>query len=91
MELQKEKNRIFAVDNSGKLVAEITFPDAGNGLVDIDHTFVDDSLRGQGAAGQLVEAAAKQIASDGKKARITCSYAVKWFEKHEEYRDILAD
>ena len=34
MELQKEKNRIFAVDNSGKLVAEITFPDAGNGLVD---------------------------------------------------------
>ena len=62
MELQKEKNRIFAVDNSGKLVAEITFPDAGNGLVDIDHTFVDDSLRGQGAAGQLVEAAAKQIA-----------------------------
>ncbi|MCQ4635740.1 N-acetyltransferase [Anaerovorax odorimutans] len=91
MELQKEKNRIFATNETGRLVAEITFPDAGNGLVDIDHTFVDDSLRGQGAAGQLVEAAVKQIASEGKKAKVTCSYAVKWFQKHEEYRDILAD
>ena len=43
----EEKGRIYAVDANGKLLAEVTFPDDGNTAV-IDHTFVDESLRGQG-------------------------------------------
>ena len=91
MNLLKEKNRIFAVEETGKTVAEITFPDQEEGIVNINRTFVDDSLRGQGVASQLAKAAAEQIAADGKKARLSCSYAIKWFGKHEEYRKVLAD
>lgn len=78
---------LFGTDN--KLLAEVTFPEVDADTVDINHTFVDDSLRGQGIAGQLMEAAAAQLRSQNKKAVLTCSYAVKWFEKHPEYGDLV--
>ena len=75
-------NRIALLDSSGQAIAEITFPDLDGNTVDINHTFVDESLRGQGMAGN-------QIQSQGKKAVPTCSYAVKWFEKHPEYNKLV--
>ncbi len=82
-------NQIALYDSNNNLLAEVTFPDADQNTVNINHTFVDDSLRGQGVAGQLLEAAANQLRSQGKKAVPTCSYAVAWFEKHPEYGDLL--
>ena len=61
MEFQKEPGRIFALGEDGKLLAEITFPTGEDGVADIDHTFVDESLRGQGVASQLVRAAAAEL------------------------------
>ncbi|MFQ8601369.1 MAG: GNAT family N-acetyltransferase [Oscillospiraceae bacterium] len=90
MQFKTENNRIFYADETGKLLAEVTFPDAGDGTAEINHTFVDESLRGQGVAGKLLEAAVQKLRADGKKARPTCSYAVKWFEKHPECQDLLA-
>lgn len=90
MEFQKEPGRIFALGEDGKLLAEITFPTGEDGVADIDHTFVDASLRGQGAAGRLVEAAAAQLRRRGMKAVLTCSYAKKWFGDHPEQGDLLA-
>lgn len=60
MEFQHERERIFALDEQGKLVAEVTFP-VSEGVADIDHTFVEQSLRAQGVAGQLLDAAVRQI------------------------------
>lgn len=73
----------------GRLTAEVTFPDVDTDTVNIDHTFVDDSLRGQGVAGQLMKAAAEQLRSQNRKAVLTCSYAVNWFGKHLEYQDVV--
>lgn len=84
-----ENNRIYANDENGKLIAEVTFPEAAENRVDINHTFVDDSLRGQGVAGQLLELAVKELRASGRKATASCSYAVKWFEKHPEEADLL--
>ena len=50
---------------------------------------MDDTLRGQGVAGQLLQAAADQIRAEGKRARATCSYAEIWFERHPEEADLL--
>lgn len=88
MEFQHEDGRIFALDPSGRLLAEVTFPSRG-GVAVIDHTFVDDSLRGQGVAGQLILAAVQQIRAAGLKAHPTCPYAVKWFSSHPEQSDLL--
>lgn len=90
MEFYYTMNRIYATNEAGDTIAEITFPPVDSTTVNIDHTFVDDSLRGQGVAGQLVQAAAESLRRSGKKAVATCSYAQKWFEKHPEYSDVLA-
>ena len=88
MEFQHERERIFALDEQGKLVAEVTFP-VSEGVADIDHTFVDQSLRGQGVAGQLLDAAVRQIRMEGRRAKATCSYAAKWFKEHTDQSDLL--
>ena len=88
MEFRKEPGRIFATDETGKLLAEVTFPEQ-EGIAVINHTFVDDSLRGQGIAGQLLRAVADTLRQEGRKAKPTCSYAVHWFETHPEEQDLL--
>lgn len=89
MEFQYQTNEIYLLDGQGRKIAQITFPALSEDTVEIDHTFVDDSLRGQGVAGKLMEAAVDHIKAQGKKIRPTCSYAVKWLEKHPECSDLL--
>lgn len=83
------ENKVEYLDEDQEMKGEVTFPSVDQDTVDIDHTFVDPSLRGMGMAGKLMEAAAGEIRRQGKKAVLTCSYAVKWFESHQEYQDIL--
>lgn len=83
MEFIHEPERIYGTDENGKVVAEITFPQREPGVFTIEHTIVDGSLQGQGIAGKLVQAAVDDIRSQGGQVRATCSYAVKWLEKHE--------
>lgn len=90
MEFQIESNAIRYVDQDGKVWAEVTFPAQGKNAVVIDHTWVDDSLRGQGLAGKLMEEVVKVLRKDGRKAYLTCPYAVSYFPKHPEFKDILA-
>lgn len=89
MKFTYNPNQIALFHSDNNLLAEVTFPNVDQNTVNINHTFVDDSLRGQGVAGQLMEAAAEQLRSQGKKAILTCSYAVNWFEKHPEYSDLV--
>ena len=91
MEFKKASDKIWLEDENGREIAVIDFPAEEENVVNITHTLVDDSLKGQGIAGKLTQAAAEQLRSEGKKAVLTCSYAVKWFGNHPEYRDILAD
>ena len=88
MNFYKESGRIFALDESGKLLAEVTFPEQ-EGVAVIDHTFVDRSLRGQGVAGQLLQEVADALRREGRKAKPTCVYAIHWFETHPEEQDLL--
>lgn len=76
-----EENRIYMTDDEGKVVAEVTFPETADGEFTINHTFVDESLRGQGMASKLVQAAVDEIEAKGGVVKATCSYAVKWLEK----------
>ena len=88
MEFQKETGRIYA-EKDGELIAEITFPEE-DGVAVIDHTFVDDSLRGQGVANQLLQAAAQELRAQGRKTKTSCWYAAQWFAKHPQEQDLLA-
>lgn len=89
MDFIVEKNRVYAKNDKGDVIAEVDFPENIDGVLDINHTFVDDSLRGQGVAGKLLEKAVQEIRKQGKKAAASCSYAKVWFEKHPENQDLL--
>lgn len=90
MEWAAERDAVRCLNEQGEVVAEVTFPEVEPGIVEINHTFVDESLRGQGIAGQLLGRAVASIAASGYRARPTCSYAVRWFEKHPEHTNLLA-
>ena len=83
-------NSVRYVDPEGTVLAEVTFPKLDGNIVDINHTFVDPSLRGQGIAGKLLENVAQELEETGRRAHPTCSYAVTWFEKHPERASLLA-
>ena len=82
MEYKKEDGRIY-IEKEGKVVAEIEYEDMGNNEYNIYHTFVDDSLRGQGIASKLVEIAVEEIEKRRGKVSATCSYAKAWLERHK--------
>lgn len=84
MEFVKGDNRFYQEDKDGKLIAEITYKPNDDNTVDADHTFVDESLRGQGIAEQLVERLAKEMEAEGKKIRPVCPYVITLFDRKPE-------
>ena len=53
--------------------------------LNIVHTLVPEAFRGQGLAGKLVKAAYDYAKEQKLQCLATCSYAVKWLERHPEY------
>ena len=91
MEFHYREDRIELWDAEKKVMALVSFPAVNEDTVNIDHTYVDNTLRGQGIAGKLMEAAARHLREQGKKAVLGCSYARGWFQKHPEYEGLVAE
>lgn len=89
MKFNYETDRIYVKNDEGKIVVLATFPMKEGGIVDINHTFVDPSLRGTGLGVKLMEEFYDYAKKQGYKVIATCAFAVKWFEKYPEKQDIL--
>jgi predicted GNAT family acetyltransferase len=89
MDFIREADKIYLKDNNDHMIAVVTFPRLTDGVVNIDHTYVDDTLRGQGIAGKLMEEAVSYFRENNLKSKLTCSYAVKWFDEHKDCWDVL--
>lgn len=77
----------FQHQEGDKIDAEISWTQLGDIMV-VDHTFVDDALRGQGIARQLVDRAADYAREKNYKIEPVCSYVASTFEKSTDYDDI---
>ena len=91
MEFKSDQAKTWLEDENGKQIALLDHPEVRPGVVNIVHTEVDPSLGGQGIAGKITQAVAEKLREEGLKAELTCSYAIRWFAKHPEYADVLAD
>ncbi|KAA9006318.1 N-acetyltransferase [Paenibacillus spiritus] len=85
--IQSDDSR-FYIAGEGRDLAEITFRKEGEGTLVIDHTFVSEDLRGQGAGEKLVRAVVDKAREENLKIVPQCSYAAHQFEKHTEYQDV---
>ncbi len=81
MDFTIEQNKIYKKDSNGKIIAEISFELLENNIYNINHTFVDERLRGQGIAQSLVEEAIKEIHKRSGKIQASCSFAKKYLKE----------
>ena len=88
MNFKYSKNKIYFEGELGKPLAWIEFVKESDQIVNILHTVVDPSLAGQGVAGKMTETLMARLRQEGKKVIPTCSYTIKWFEKHPEEQDL---
>lgn len=77
----------YVVVENNQTIAEITWAQLGDIMV-IDHTYVDNSLRGQGVAKQLLDHAVDYARRENFKVEPVCSYVVAAFERSDIYDDI---
>jgi len=84
-----EDNKIYAKQENNLLLAEVTFPKRDDKRVNLDHIYVDQSLRGQQIASNLMLVAYEYIKEKDLKIIAKCPYAITWFKKHVEYQDIV--
>jgi uncharacterized protein len=82
---------VFALDRDGRRVAEMTYLRFDDARVQVDHTYVDPALRGQGVARQLLDAAVAWARQTNTKISATCSYVVVQFARDATLRDVQGD
>lgn len=92
MEIKQEDNGKkgkFYYEENGTQLADMTYTYAGPDKIIIDHTGVDDSLRGKGVGYKLVEASVQFARDKEIKILPLCPFAKAVFTKKAEYKDVL--
>lgn len=54
-------------------------------------TYIHPNYRGRGFAGKLMLVAIEYAKKNGFKIVPICSYALYFFEKHREYKDVVSE
>lgn len=93
MDIKNTDNGIkgsFYLEIEGVRKAAMTYSHAGTEKIIIDHTEVDDSLKGKGVGYKLVEAAVEYSRENNLKIIPLCPFAAAVFKKKvETYADVL--
>ena len=83
-----EQNRFVSYYEGHKAVVEYTLKD---NVIDLYRTFTPPELRGKGIAGKLVKFALEHAKENNLKIIPTCSYVKGYIERHENYKELLAE
>lgn len=82
VEHDEQEHRFFV--RVGDEEAELAYTRPGHGLLDIQHTYVPESARGQGVAEALAVAAFDYARGRGDRVIPTCPFVRKWLASHPE-------
>ena len=85
-----QQGEFFAVNASGQRIAEISYVWSGEHKIIANHTWVDDSLRGQGVARQLLDVLVAFAREKNLKIIGTCSYVDVMFRRDKSLADVVA-
>lgn len=86
-----QKRGVFFLNNAqGKRIAEITYIWSNPQTIIANHTWVDDSLRGQGVAKKLLDTLVQFARDQQLKIIATCSYVDVIFKRDPSFADVMA-
>jgi predicted GNAT family acetyltransferase len=88
---EDSKGVFFISGEAEEILAEITYSIQVDGNILIEHTEVDDELRGQNIGLQLVQAVVDYARSQKLKLIPLCSFAKSVIDKKPEFRDVLQE
>jgi uncharacterized protein len=80
---------IFFVEQDGEIEAEMVYAMPAMNEMIIEHTEVDEDLRGQDIGYALVQKAVEFARTHGYVIRPVCTFAKSVFDKKPDFRDVL--
>ena len=83
-----EQNRFVSFIEGYEAVVEYTLKDS---VIDLYRTFTPPEMRGKGIAGKIVKYALEYAKENNFKVIPTCSYVRGYIERHENYKELLAE
>jgi predicted GNAT family acetyltransferase len=85
---EDESEGVFYLEENGEPLAEMVYTKEEDRMV-IQHTEVDESLRGKNVGFQLVEQGVEYAREANLKIVPLCEFAKKVIESHAEFQDVL--
>lgn len=89
--IKKGKNKFYIGEDIENPLAQIIFLPLEENKIIIEHTYVSDSLKGQGIGQQLVERVVEHARNENLKIIPECTYARKVMTRGDEYSDVLSN
>lgn len=87
---QQLQQGAWLIEQSGQRLAEMTYSRVeDDGRLNIEHTWVDDSLRGQRIGQQLLQAAVEFARMNELKIVPFCPYVKSMFARDSSLQDVL--
>lgn len=83
------RHGMFYVEEEGEIEAEMIYNSTSKNQMIIEHTEVDESLRGQNVGIELVHAGVEYARHHGMKIIPVCPFAKKVLDKKVEWQDVL--
>lgn len=81
----------FSAYIDGKKAGEMTYSVAGDSMIIVDATHVDEAFKGQGVGGKLLHEGVIPFAREKKvKVMPLCPFAKAMFDRHPELADLRA-
>ncbi|MCK3658441.1 acetyltransferase [Pasteurellaceae bacterium Pebbles2] len=87
MNIQHQQNNqdgeFFLLDDNGNKIAKLSYYFVDDHSINANHTFVAESLRGQGVADKLYQALVAFVQAEKLKLIPTCSYIAKKWQREQ--------
>ncbi len=83
------KKGAFFIEEDNQILAEMTYVWAGENKIIIDHTQVDEKLKGKSAGKQMLAKAVEFARQNNLKIMPLCPFAKSVFDKVKEFSDVL--
>lgn len=80
---EQDRGEFFVLNAQQQKIAKLTYVFINENSINANHTFVDESLRGQGVADKLYQALVQFVRSNQLNLQASCSYIEKKWQREK--------